>query len=63
MTDIAERVIQAETTLRQRELAKMKWIAAGLLGLAACLYIAGKAFAWGYLAAFAEAAMIGALAD
>src|ERR1035437_834215 len=63
MTDIAERVIQAETTLRQRELAKMKWIAAGLLGLAACLYILGKAFAWGYLAAFAEAAMIGALAD
>lgn len=63
MTDIAALAIQAENTLRQRELAKMKWIAAGLLGLAACLYIAGKAFAWGYLAAFAEAAMIGALAD
>lgn len=63
MTDIAALAIQAENTLRQRELAKMKWIAAGLLGLAACLYIAGKAFACGYLAAFAEAAMIGALAD
>lgn len=41
----------------------MKWIAAGLLGLAACLYILGKVLAWGYLAAFAEASMIGALAD
>lgn len=61
MTDTL--AITAENTLRLRELAKMKWIAAGLLGLAACLYIAGKAFAWGYLAAFAEAAMIGALAD
>ncbi len=63
MTDIAERAIQAENTLRQRDLARMKWIAAGLLGLAACLYVIGKAYALGYLAAFAEAAMIGALAD
>lgn len=63
MTDIAECANQAETSLRQRELASMKWIAAGLLGGAACLFILGKIFAWGYLAAFAEAAMIGALAD
>ncbi len=63
MTDITQRAIQAETTLRQRDLARMKWIAAGLLGLAACLYVIGKALDWGYLAAFAEAAMIGALAD
>lgn len=41
----------------------MKKIASGLLGLAACLYILGKVMAWGLLAAFAEAAMIGALAD
>ena len=41
----------------------MKWVAAGLLGLAACLYVLGKVMAWGYLAAFAEASMIGALAD
>ncbi len=61
MTDTL--AIQAENTIRQRDLARMKWIAAGLLGLAACLYIAGKILAWGYLAAFAEAAMIGALAD
>lgn len=68
MTDITQRAIQAETTLRQRDLAKMKWIAAGLLGAAACLYVIGKLFegqhpAWGYLVAFAEAAMIGAMAD
>jgi len=63
MTDLAARAIQAENTLRQRDLAGMKWLAAGLLGVAACLYVAGKWLAWGYLAAFAEAAMIGALAD
>jgi uncharacterized membrane-anchored protein YjiN (DUF445 family) len=63
MTDIAGRAIQAENMLRQRDLARMKWIAAGLLAFAACLYILGRALAWGYLAAFAEAAMIGALAD
>ena len=68
MNDITERAIHAENTLRQRDLAKMKWIAAGLLGFAACLYILGKIFegrhpAWGYLVAFAEASMVGALAD
>ncbi len=68
MMDIAQRAIQAENILRQRELANMKWIAAGLLGGAACLYCIGKVYegqhpAWAYLAAFAEAAMIGALAD
>lgn len=63
MTDIAGRAIQAENMLRQRDLARMKWIAAGLLAFAACLYVLGRALAWGYLAAFAEAAMIGALAD
>lgn len=63
MTNLAERAITAENTLRQRELDKMKRIAAGLLAFAACLYVTGKILAWGYLAAFAEAAMIGALAD
>lgn len=61
MSDITS--LAAENTTRARDLARMKWIAAGLLGLAACLYILGKLFALGYLAAFAEAAMIGALAD
>lgn len=68
MTDMTQRALQAETIIRQRDLARMKWIAAGLLGAAACLYVIGKLFegqhpAWGYLVAFAEAAMIGAMAD
>jgi uncharacterized membrane-anchored protein YjiN (DUF445 family) len=68
MNDITERAIKAENLLRQRELSRMKWIAASLLGFAACLYILGKLFegrhpAWGYLVAFAEASMVGALAD
>ncbi len=63
MTEITERAMSAENMLRQRDLNKMKWIAAGLLVLAACLYVIGKVLAWGYLAAFAEASMIGALAD
>lgn len=68
MNDIGTRAIQAENTLRQRELSKMKWIASGLFGCAVGLYVLGKYFAgqqlaWGYLVAFAEAAMIGALAD
>ena len=63
MTEITERAMSAENVLRQRDLNKMKWIAAGLLMLAACLYVIGKVLAWGYLAAFAEASMIGALAD
>ena len=41
----------------------MKLIAAGLLAFAALLYVIGRAYDLGYLAAFAEAAMIGALAD
>ncbi len=46
----------------------MKLIALGLLGAAALLYIAAVALerqhaGWGYVAAFAEAAMVGAIAD
>lgn len=49
-------------------LARMKAIALGLLLLAAALYVLASRMgaahpAWGYLAAFAEAAMIGAIAD
>lgn len=63
MTDIAARAIEAEARLRQRELDRMKWMAAGLLGLACALYVLAQVQGWGYLRAFAEAAMIGALAD
>jgi uncharacterized membrane-anchored protein YjiN (DUF445 family) len=52
----------------RRDLAHMKRLAAGLLALAALLYavataLQGRHPAWRYLAAFAEAAMIGAIAD
>ena len=63
MLDMTTRALNAENALKQFELSKMKWIAAGLLGLATLLYILGKVLAWHYLVAFAEAAMIGALAD
>ena len=56
-------IAQTDKLLRQRDLNRMKWMAAGLLVLAACLYVIGKVMAWGYLSAFAEASMIGALAD
>ena len=38
---------QDEQIIRQRDLNRMKWVAAGLLGLAACLYVVGKVMAWG----------------
>ena len=46
----------------------MKWIALGLLAGAGALYLAAALLqhrdpAWGYLAAFSEAAMVGAIAD
>ena len=53
---------------RPRDAAGMKRLALGLLLSAACLYavatvLAPRHPAWGYLAAFAEAAMVGAVAD
>src|SRR5918992_3945632 len=41
----------------------MKWIATGLLIVAAVVYVISEKFDLYYLAAFSEAAMIGALAD
>lgn len=61
--DIAQRAVAAENSLRKGDLARMKWIATGLLGVALCLYVISQLYHWAYLAAFAEAAMIGALAD
>jgi uncharacterized membrane-anchored protein YjiN (DUF445 family) len=53
---------------QDRSLARMKGIALGLLALAAVLYALARWLeprhpGWGYLAAFAEAAMVGAMAD
>jgi len=42
---------------------RMKWIATGLLAVAALVYVLAEKFDYTYLAAFSEAAMIGALAD
>ena len=55
-------------TSQARRLAAMKRIALALLVLAALLYVVARALeprhpAWGYAAAFAEAAMVGAMAD
>ncbi|HZE90493.1 MAG TPA: DUF445 domain-containing protein [Rhizobacter sp.] len=51
-----------------QRLARMKLLAVGLLAAAAVLYAVASALeprhiAWGFVAAFAEAAMIGAMAD
>ena len=53
---------------RPADLARMKAIALGLLAVAAGVYVAASLLqarhaAWGYVAAFAEAAMVGAIAD
>ncbi len=42
---------------------RMKWIATGLLVLAALVYVLSEKLGYYYLAAFSEAAMVGALAD
>jgi uncharacterized membrane-anchored protein YjiN (DUF445 family) len=52
----------------QSPVSRMKWVAGLLLLLAALLYVIATALeprhaAWGYLASFAEAAMVGAIAD
>jgi uncharacterized membrane-anchored protein YjiN (DUF445 family) len=50
------------------DLARMKWIALALLAAAAVLYVVASSQrhrhpGWGYVAAFSEAAMVGAMAD
>lgn len=45
------------------KLRRMKWLATGLLLLAAVVYLISEEFGLYYLAAFSEAAMVGALAD
>lgn len=55
-------------TMRRRALRRMQTVATGLLVAVALLYVLAVALqdrhgAWEYVAAFAEAAMIGALAD
>src|SRR5687768_8066552 len=45
------------------KLRRMKWYATGLLLLAALVYLISEKFGLYYVAAFSEAAMVGALAD
>jgi uncharacterized membrane-anchored protein YjiN (DUF445 family) len=45
------------------KLARMKWLASGLLLLAALVYMVSEHLGLYYVAAFSEAAMVGALAD
>src|SRR5688500_19461671 len=45
------------------KLTRMKWLATGLLFVAALVYIVSEHQGWFYVAAFSEAAMVGALAD
>jgi uncharacterized membrane-anchored protein YjiN (DUF445 family) len=45
------------------KLVRMKWIATGLLVVAAVVYVISEKLDYYYLAAFSEAAMVGALAD
>jgi uncharacterized membrane-anchored protein YjiN (DUF445 family) len=45
------------------KLMRMKWIATGLLFAAAVVYVISEKLDYYYLAAFSEAAMVGALAD
>ena len=53
---------------RPGSLGRMKAIALGMLAMSGVVYMAASALspshsAWGYVAAFAEAAMVGAIAD
>jgi uncharacterized membrane-anchored protein YjiN (DUF445 family) len=45
------------------KLKRMKWVATGLLFLAALVYLISEKYGLYYVAAFSEAAMVGALAD
>jgi uncharacterized membrane-anchored protein YjiN (DUF445 family) len=67
-TEIQQHLDNVEDTLKRTRLRTMQRVAGGLLVFAFLLFLlarsqSGAHPAWGYLAAFAEAAMIGAVAD
>jgi uncharacterized membrane-anchored protein YjiN (DUF445 family) len=67
-TEIQQQLDNVEDTLKRTRLRTMQRVAGGLLVFAFLLFLlarsqSGAHPAWGYLAAFAEAAMIGAVAD
>lgn len=55
----------AEDVARRANLRRMRWLATGLLVLAAIVFVLthGRDGAWGYVNAASEAAMVGAVAD
>lgn len=63
MQEISLRALTAENTLREYEFRRMKIWAGGLLVLVTVLAGIAKWAHWEYVLAFAEAAMVGALAD
>lgn len=67
-TEIQQDLDQSADELRRQGLRNMRWAALALLAGAACLLavahvLRARHLAWGYVAAFAEAAMVGAIAD
>ena len=67
-TEIQQDLDQSADDLRRLRLRNMRLVALALLAGAACLLAVAHALrarhpAWGYVAAFAEAAMVGAIAD
>jgi uncharacterized membrane-anchored protein YjiN (DUF445 family) len=61
-------LFEAENDYKRRRLKHMQWLATALLAGVAVLFalatsLAARHPAWGYVAAFAEAAMVGAIAD
>lgn len=68
LSEIQQHLDIAESSLKRTRLRNMQFAAVGLLVFALVLFILaqtmiGRHPAWGYVAAFAEAAMIGAMAD
>ncbi len=67
LAEAATPAVGADDAERGRALGRMKLLATGLLGLAAVVFVVARQFpdntVAGYVEAFAEAAMVGALAD
>ncbi|MCX7291105.1 DUF445 domain-containing protein [Janthinobacterium sp.] len=66
--DLIAQLDQSTDQLKRARLRSMQWLAAGLLLLAALVFAVARSLrgghpAWGYVEAFAEAAMVGAIAD
>ena len=66
--DLIAQLDQSTDQLKRARLRSMQWLAVGLLLLAALVFAVARSQrgghpAWGYIEAFAEAAMVGAIAD